>query len=176
MARVAVSDGTSESAFAREWARILTDAFVDRPPNLSDLTPDSLSDWLKARQAEWHDGVPWAQLPWHGEAKAQAGAFATLQGLTMEAAPDDSRPLSWQAVAVGDSCLFVATNRRGLPLVFSGSFACVFSVSAENRKFAVRCFTREIRDQRSRYAQLGDYINQRTPAGFRLFRLRGPWD
>ena len=37
-ARVAVSDGASESAFAREWANALTDAFVTRPPELDAPT------------------------------------------------------------------------------------------------------------------------------------------
>ena len=48
----------------------------------------------------------------------------------------------------------VAVNQRGLPLVFSGNFACVYSVSVGNRKYAVRCFTRAITDQQSRYGQL----------------------
>ena len=109
-ARVAVSDGASESAFARQWAKILTDAFVDRPPDLSDLNADSLKRWLEPGQAEWHDGVPWDRIPWHGEAKARAGAFATLLGLNVAAEPDDCQRLSWQAVAVGDCCLFVVRD------------------------------------------------------------------
>lgn len=114
--RVAVADGASESAFAREWAAVLTDAFVDRPLDLRGLTEASFSDWLAAAQAEWHAGVPWDRLPWHGEAKARAGAFATLLGLTVGAAPDDPGRLCWQAVAVGDSCLFIV---RGDRLCFS---------------------------------------------------------
>ena len=43
----------------------------------------------------------------------------------------------------------VATNQWGLPLVYSGNFACVYSVSDGNREFAVRCFTREITDQKA---------------------------
>ncbi len=109
-ARISVSDGASESAFAREWANILTDAFVDRPPDISGLTGDSLPDWLAPAQEEWRDGVPWDRIPWHGEAKAQAGAFATMLGLAVGSAPDDSQRLSWQALAVGDSCLFVVRD------------------------------------------------------------------
>ena len=112
MARVAISDGASESAFAREWAKILTGAFVARPPDLCGLTEDSLLDWLASAQEEWRACVPWDRIPWHGEAKARAGAFATLLGLTIGAAPDNSRRLSWQAVAVGDSCLFVVRDDR----------------------------------------------------------------
>jgi len=111
-ARVSVSDGASESAFAREWATILTDAFVDRPPDISDLTEDSLRDWLAPAQEEWRDGVPWDSIPWHGEAKARAGGFATLLGLIIGSTPDAPQRLSWQALAVGDGCLFVVRDDR----------------------------------------------------------------
>ena len=111
-ARVAVSDGASESAFAREWARILTDSFVASPPDLCSLTEDSLHSWLAKPQEEWRAGVPWDSLPWHGEAKARAGAFATLLGLTIGVSPDEPGRLSWEAVAVGDSCLCVVREDR----------------------------------------------------------------
>ena len=113
-AQVAISDGASESAFARDWARILTDTFVGNPPDLCSLTEDSLRDWLMPAQEEWHAGVPWDRIPWHGEAKARAGAFATLLGLTIDPPPDDPRLLSWRAIAVGDSCLFVVREDRVL--------------------------------------------------------------
>ena len=112
VARVAVSDGASESAFAREWANALTDAFVARPPGLGSLTQDALGAWLLPAQEAWHSGVPWDRLPWHGEAKARAGAFATLVGLTIGAVPDNSGRLVWQALAVGDSCFFVVRDDR----------------------------------------------------------------
>ena len=111
-ARIAVSDGASESAFAREWATVLTEAFVARPPDLCGLNEDSTNVWLLPAREQWHARVPWDRLPWHGEAKARAGAFATLLGLTVGAAQHNSKRLSWQAVAVGDSCLFVVRNDR----------------------------------------------------------------
>ncbi len=123
--RVAVADGASESAFAREWANILTDAFADRPLDIGGLTEDALFDWLSVAQAEWHAAVPWARVPWHGEAKARAGAFASLVGLTVGAAPDDPARLRWQAVAVGDSCLFLVRGGRlrvSFPLADAAQF------------------------------------------------------
>ena len=106
-ARIAVADGASESAFAREWANALADAFASAPPEPDDLDDDALATWLAPARDAWHDAVPWDRIPWHGEAKARAGAFATLVGLTLSAAPDGSGGIAWQAVAVGDSCLFV---------------------------------------------------------------------
>ncbi len=108
--RLTVSDGASESAFAREWATILTDAFGSRPPDLVDFSADSLREWLQPVQKEWHDQVPWEDIPWHGEAKARAGAFATLLGLTIGAASTRSTELYWRAMAVGDSCLFIVRD------------------------------------------------------------------
>ena len=109
-ARVAVADGASESAFAREWANVLSDAFVSRPPDIRGLTQDSMCDWLASAQEKWCAAVPWDLIPWHGEAKARAGAFATLVGLTVGLREGSSRRLYWRAVAVGDSCLFVVRD------------------------------------------------------------------
>ncbi len=76
----------------------------------------------------------------------------------------------------------VATNQRGLPLVFSGSFASVYSVTSGGRSFAVRCFTREVRDQQSRYNHISDYLINVLPPSFVHFEyvvkgisFRGNW-
>lgn len=105
--RIALSDGASESAFAREWATALTRAFAAAPPDLESLTEESLNEWLQSPREQWNDGVPWDRLPWHGEAKARAGAFATLLGLTIRPSPDESGESGFRALAVGDSCLFL---------------------------------------------------------------------
>lgn len=108
--RLTVSDGASESAFAREWANVLTDAFVSDPPDLDGFSVDSLREWLEPAQKEWHDQVPWEDIPWHGEAKTRAGAFATLLGMTIGAVSDGSPVLYWRALAVGDCCLFIVRD------------------------------------------------------------------
>ena len=106
-ARIVVVDGASESAFARPWAQILAQSFVDRPPDLSKFGYPGLEQWLAPGQEEWRRAVPWDRIPWHGEAKARAGAAATLLGLTISRIPGEPRRLAWQTVAVGDSCLFL---------------------------------------------------------------------
>lgn len=111
-ALAAVSDGASESAFAREWADALVEDFVSRPPDLRGLSEGSLEEWLAAPRDRWRGRVPWERVPWHGEAKARTGAFATLLALTVEAAPGDAPWLCWRALAVGDSCLFVVRDGR----------------------------------------------------------------
>ena len=76
----------------------------------------------------------------------------------------------------------VAVNPRGLPLVYSGNFACVYKVSNGGREFAVRCFTREVRDQQQRYSQLDQYLSAARPDTFVRFqyldrgiRVKGQW-
>ena len=76
----------------------------------------------------------------------------------------------------------VSLNQRGMPLVFSGAFACVYPVSVGNLTFAVRCFTREVSDQQSRYGELSNYLLNVLPPSFVHFEyvergisLRGDW-
>ena len=109
-ARIALSDGASESAFAGEWAQILSRAFVRRPPDLSGLGEQSLAEWLRPCEEEWRRAVPWERIPWHGEAKTRAGAGATLLGMTVDLAPGAGGAFPWQAVAVGDCCLFIVRD------------------------------------------------------------------
>lgn len=76
----------------------------------------------------------------------------------------------------------VSLNQRGMPLVFSGAFACVYPVSVGNQTFAVRCFTREVSDQQVRYGELSNYLLNVLPPSFVHFEyvehginLRGDW-
>ena len=57
-------------------------------------------------------------------------------------------------------------TRMGTPLVYSGNFACVFKVATAGGDAAVRCFTREVRDQRERYGHLSDYLTGVKPESF----------
>ena len=106
-ALMAICDGASEAAFSREWANILTDAFISRPLDLENLDGPVLTNWLGPCESEWNEGVPWERIPWHGEAKTRAGSLAALLGLTVELTPNRSGGFPWRAVAIGDCCLFV---------------------------------------------------------------------
>ena len=75
-----------------------------------------------------------------------------------------------------------ALNQRGLPLVFSGNFACVYKVSTGRGDFAVRCFTREVKDQHERYSHLDEHLRGVRPDNFVRFefldrgiRVKGTW-
>ena len=72
---------------------------------------------------------------------------------------------------------------RGTPLVYSGNFAAVYPVAvAGGRKYAVRCFTREVKDQRERYGYLDNYLRHTLPPTLVEFEfhekgimVRGEW-
>ena len=99
--------------------------------------------------------------------------------------PDFSNVVQNPGVCFEDNDLAqgeIALNSRGLPLVYSGNFACVYKVSSGSRKFAVRCFTREVKDQQERYGQLDEYLSKALPPTFVRFqyldkgiRVKGQW-
>lgn len=115
--RFAVSDGASESMLSGPWADILVKAFcrsnvpVTRASARGIIGRASMAyeAWLKEylRRRE-REGRP---VQWYEEPGLQAGAFATLLGLRLVAgAPEDG--FRWEAVCLGDSCLFQVREDR----------------------------------------------------------------
>jgi len=103
--RFAVADGASESAFSGLWARLLVECFV----RSSEV---DLLQWpasLAPLQAEWVAQLQGRQLPWYGEKQVAQGAFATLLGLNVE--QNTQATSRWQAISVGDCCLFHTRGR-----------------------------------------------------------------
>src|SRR4051812_21505254 len=97
--RFAVADGASESAHAGLWAQLLVADFVGRdddPAGWAARLGPVRQRWAAAVAGEDAD----AAQPWFVEARMRQGAFATLLGVRVDAAG------GWEAVAVGDSCLF----------------------------------------------------------------------
>src|SRR5262249_22219220 len=74
------------------------------------------------------------------------------------------------------------TNSLGLPVPCSGNFADVYAVTSGAKKWAVKCFTREIPGLQERYVQISSYLKQVNlpfmvdftflPQGI---RVRGQW-
>jgi hypothetical protein len=114
LGRFAIADGAAESSFASLWAHLLVTEFVNDPAG--ELAP--WLTWLPPLQQRWAAAVGTAALPWYAEIKVQQGAFATFLGVA-------AYELRWQAVAVGDSCLFQTRGGRlhhAFPLVSSHEF------------------------------------------------------
>jgi hypothetical protein len=130
--RFAIADGAAESPYSALWAHLLVEEFVrqsERLPRWANWLP-SLQDRWAAQTAIRHpssvtrsppettvDGG--AGVPWYLEAGLIQGAFATFLGLVIE-------ETSWQAVAVGDSCLFQVRQGelvRAFPIVHAADFS-----------------------------------------------------
>jgi hypothetical protein len=100
--RFAVADGASETSFARQWAELLVEGFVQDAPSAAGL-----HDFVTPLQSVWAEGQKGKATAWYSERKAADGAFSSLLGVTIEGD-------HWRALAIGDSCLFVVRSGKVL--------------------------------------------------------------
>jgi hypothetical protein len=115
---IALSDGATESSFAREWAKELVTSFVQRDASSRQNSCEKQT-WLSPLQFYWHQWLANQNLSWFAKRKAEQGAFATF--LSLEIFPQ----ARWKSLAVGDSCLFVLRDRqlyKSFPLQSSQEF------------------------------------------------------
>lgn len=111
-ARLAIADGATEAAFSREWARLLVNNFVDGEPlDMGSLSAETFARRLEPCREKWNRDVLRRNIPWHGRAKVKQGAMATFCGINIRSATDGGS-LAWQALAVGDCCLFIVREGR----------------------------------------------------------------
>ncbi len=85
----------------------------------------------------------------------------------------------------GDAALKAGSpvlTRLGLPRPISGGNASVYQIRTGKSEFAVRCFLRDVRDLRERYAAIGQHLGAvrlRSTVGFDYLqdgiRIRGRW-
>ena len=141
--RYALADGASEGCFTGLWARLLVEDFVARAERDVSRWPSSLS----AVQEQWDTDVRARKLDWDADYWVEQGAFAAFLGVVLQNSP---RPLGegqgvrasvsprpsgegqgvrasyhWQAIAVGDTCLFHTRDNallRAFPLDHSDQF------------------------------------------------------
>ena len=125
--RFAVADGASETSFARQWAELLVEGFVQGAPSAAELR-----DFVTPLQAAWAEGQKGKATAWYSERKAADGAFSSLLGVTIEGD-------RWRALAIGDTCLFVVRSGkmlRAFPLEraeqFSNRPSLLSSISRAN--------------------------------------------
>jgi hypothetical protein len=52
-----------------------------------------------------------------------------------------------------------AADMLGLPRVMSGNFASVYELTTEGKRYAVRCFVRQVMGQQGRYARLSQHLS-----------------
>ncbi|WP_238782735.1 hypothetical protein [Streptomyces monomycini] len=126
----AVCDGATESALAKDWARLLSRTAAEQAMNGPELLLGgaAFEAFASSAVAQWD---PWLAtytqarvaagrpLKWYEHTKLAAGAYATL--LTVRTDPIPGPPLNpapapaawrWRAAALGDSCLFQLRDDR----------------------------------------------------------------
>jgi hypothetical protein len=148
--RFAVADGASESSFARRWAELLVEGFVGSADD--EVTPG----WLAPLRRRWAAEVDALELDWFAEEKRALGAFATFLGLILrkQARGQEGR---WQALAVGDSCLFQVRRGRlvgSFPVRRSADF-CIRPALLGSRGAAGRSASGQVVSQAGRW-EAGD--------------------
>ncbi len=87
-------------------ARLLVEGFVQA----STL---DLGAWIAPLRERWLQEVGAGPFPWYTESKIEQGAFSTFLGLTLtQTDAGGEAAVVWNAVAVGDSCVFQVRDDR----------------------------------------------------------------
>jgi hypothetical protein len=118
--RFAVADGATQSGFVVSWVTRLVEAFVENPV----LQSEQWLSWLTPLRQSWQEQFAGRELDWFAEWKRSEGAFATFLGLVVQPANGWGQR-TWQAIGVGDSCLFHVRRGRLLktfPITKSAEF------------------------------------------------------
>jgi hypothetical protein len=117
--RFAVADGATEAFDARKWAQRLAERWVQTE---SILSAEEFRKWVATEGRELQDSWNGLSLSWYSEEKARTGSFAAFAGVELNL---ESETPSWQAVALGDTCLLHCRSGallKSLPLSHSESF------------------------------------------------------
>jgi hypothetical protein len=111
--RLAVCDGASEAVLAGHWARHLAQRFGESRASVVKTLSTAVSEWQeiveKYVSGREHDGSP---IQWYEEPGLARGAFATLLMVQLTAALKGESKGSWQALALGDSCVFQVRDEQ----------------------------------------------------------------
>jgi hypothetical protein len=139
----AVADGASDALFSGLWANMLVKAYGEE--RLKEFRDNKLPENFEQLQREWRKQVEQRivqPLPLHYEEKLRDGAFSTLIGLTIKPfSSDEIETGKWEAVALGDSCLFHVQDNQCLfafPLQYTEQFNITPPLIPSNARFNSR--------------------------------------
>jgi serine/threonine protein phosphatase PrpC len=105
----AIADGASTSFLAREWADLLVESFCKNNEE-SNTINRQWKEWLKPLQEQWRQYSIKIRtdpnLPWYAKgSKEKICGSATFVGLKLYPT-NQGKQKTWEALAIGDSCLF----------------------------------------------------------------------
>jgi hypothetical protein len=124
---VALADGASTSLYPQKWAEILVKSFCHVAENPIESIRRSHEDWLQPSQEIWRQYyLTKLQSPnrkwWQGGSEIKNRGSATFLGLQLQNLElqnlEHYAKNQWQAVAVGDTCLFKLEQETGNLLTF----------------------------------------------------------
>lgn len=126
----ALCDGAGSSLYPSKWAEILVQSFCRQENSLARIKK-SYQEWLQPAQEEWRQYyLEKLRNPqrkwWQGGSQNKDHGASTFVGLSLQEG-------KWQAVAVGDSCLFKLDNEGRNFLAFPLS-------NSEQFKSTTPCF------------------------------------
>ncbi|HEX8145167.1 MAG TPA: hypothetical protein VF553_21555 [Pyrinomonadaceae bacterium] len=119
--RYAVADGATEAFDAQNWARRLAQQWAQENMGAA-LTLEDFRAWVEGHGKCLHDSWSGLRLAWYAEEKSRGGSYAAFVGIQFSL---DGPTPSWQAIALGDSCLIHCRGQnvlRSLPLSDYRSF------------------------------------------------------
>lgn len=134
----AIADGATEGMFSKEWANLLVAEYKSYQKHLdfNGFINNICSYWeqFKVKDIINKRGKP---IQWYEEPGLAAGAFASFLGFTLHRGMDKQKG-SWEAFAVGDSCLVQVRDEEifvSFPLTHSSDFnSRPFLISSNNQK------------------------------------------
>lgn len=100
--KFAVSDGATESSFSKEWADLLVSYFKD-----FSFEETAFEKTIQLARKSWQEKIEKIELPWYAQQKLESGAYSSFLGLTI-----DLENHFWEAIAIGDSNLFLIRNEK----------------------------------------------------------------
>lgn len=114
--RYAIADGATRSFYPAEWARLIVEHFCNNPSDLNKslFLNSNWEEWLMPIQQEWYADIEREveksekYYVKNRFAKKEA-AGSTFVGMEFNYVAENKQ-LHWQAMIVGDSCLFHVTK------------------------------------------------------------------
>jgi hypothetical protein len=112
-ARYAVADGATQSFYPAQWAKLLVERFCKEKDTLNTdiLSSGEWSRWLELVQRRWYEEIQ-REVENHqayynkNRFIGKESAAATFAGIEFKNDSSDKKRLFWNAMIIGDSCLF----------------------------------------------------------------------
>lgn len=139
--RFCVTDGASEAFDSRHWARLLASTWKLGGEGAL-LDADSFYGEIISLSKRWKGKWSRSDLPWYVEQKSSQGSYTAFLGIQFKEAivPDDV--FSWEAISLGDCCVFIVDSEgvilETFPMVSQsefGNFPALISTNFEDESY-----------------------------------------